>query len=195
MSENSNANGEHQTANNQSNMDDLDALRATNERLLKESRENKEKYKRALAEKEELEAKKLSESGDLAAQLEAERKRAQKYEAELKQTKSLVISQKMRDKLVKFAGDVYNPDDLITRPELKEFIKDGLDEDKLDFADDSAKKYIETLKKNAPYLWKPTNGVGANTSRPSSSSTQVSSVDIAKMEKEELKEWIKANYK
>ena len=77
MSEGSKAKVEQPSGEeNQDKILDAEKLAATNARLLKESQEYKAKYKQALAEKEEIEAKKLAESGDIQAQLEAERKKA-----------------------------------------------------------------------------------------------------------------------
>ncbi len=193
MSEGSKANGEGQIVKPDL---DLDAEKAAviNQRLLKESQEYKEKYKRALAEKEELEAKKLAESGDIQAQLEAEKKQKAAALAELNKTKKKVISQVVKDKIAKFAGDVYNLDDLLGRPELKEYLKEGLDEDNLDFADDSSKRFVEAAKKSAPYLWKAQGGIGAATGRPSVS-MHSPKPETSKMSAAELKEYIKNTFK
>lgn len=174
---------------------DAEKLAATNARLLKESQEYKEKYRAALKEKEDLEAKKIAESGDVQAQLEAEKKRAKAALDELGKTKKKVISQAVKDKISKYAGDVFSVEDLIARPKLKEFLKEGLDEDNLDFNDDSAKRYIEEVKKEAPYLWKSTGPIGAHTGRPGAGNVGSSTVDTSKMTGAQLKEYIKNNFK
>jgi len=195
MSEGSKATNEHSdaTKTNQE-IQDAERLAATNARLLKESQEYKEKYKKALAEKEEIEAKKLQESGDVQAQLEAERRKAQQALAELGKTKKKVISQAVKDKVMKFAGEVHNPDDLLARPKLKEFLKEGLDEDNLDFSDDVAKRFVEEVKKEAPYLWKTQGPIGAHTSKPGSTGTN-HNVDTSKMSAAELKAYIASTFK
>lgn len=195
MSEGSNAIGEGQDAN-KTNHENLDAEKAAviNQRLLKESQEYKEKYKRALAEKDELETKKLQESGDIAAQLEAEKRKSAAAMQELGKTKKKVISQVVKDKLTKFAGDVHNIDDLLSRPKLKDFLKDGLDEDNLDFNDEVAKRYVEEVKKEAPYIWKAQGPMGAVTSRPGSTGN-TASVDTSKMSAAELKAYIASTFK
>jgi len=195
MSEGSiNQEGEGQNQTKNTNEVDAERLAATNARLLKESQEYKEKYKKALTEKEEIEAKKLAESGDIQAQLEAERKKAAAYQAELNKTKKKVVTQAVKDKVAKYAGDVYKIDDLVNRPELKEYLKQGLDEDNLDFSDDVAKRFVEAIKKDAPYLWKQAGGIGAATGRPNAS-FGTSSVDTSKMSPSELKEYIKTTFK
>jgi len=195
MSEGSNAIGEGQNAD-KTNHEHLDAEKAAviNQRLLKESQEYKEKYKRALAEKDELETKKLQESGDIAAQLEAEKRKSAAAMQELGKTKKKVISQVVKDKLTKFAGDVHNIDDLLSRPKLKDFLKDGLDEDNLDFNDEVAKRYVEEVKKEAPYIWKAQGPMGAVTSRPGSTGN-TASVDTSKMSAAELKAYIASTFK
>jgi len=195
MSEGSTATGEVQDAS-KTNQENLDAerLAATNARLLKESQEYKEKYKMALKEKEELESKKLQESGDIAAQLEAEKRKAAAALQELGKTKKKVISQAVKDKVMRYAGEVHNPDDLLARPKLKEYLKDGLDEDNLDFSDEVAKRFVEDVKKEAPYLWKAQGPLGVNTSRPASTGNS-SSVDTSKMSAAELKAYIASTFK
>lgn len=193
MSEGSKDNHEHDASKNNQDID-AERLAATNARLLKESQEYKAKYKQALAEKEEIESKKLQESGDIAAQLDAERKKAAAAMAELTKTKKKVISQAVTEKISKYAGDVYSVSDLTGLPELKSYLKEGLDEDNLDFSDDVAKRFIESVKKDKPYFWKNTNGIGANTSRPQSGLNN-QTVDTAKMSPTELKEYMKKNFK
>lgn len=196
MSEGSQTGTENSEAGkSQENLVDAERLAATNARLLKESQEYKEKYKRALQEKEELESNKLKESGDVQAQLEAERKKAEKALAELGKTKKKVISQAVKDKVMRYAGDLHNPEDLLARPKLKEFLKEGLDEDNLDFSDDVAKRFVEEVKKEAPYLWKSMGGIGVNTTRPGNNNASASAVDTSKMSPSELKAYIASTFK
>lgn len=173
---------------------DAVALAASNARLLKESQEYKEKYKRALSEKEELESKKLAESGDKEAQLKAAEKKAREAQEALAKTTKKVISQAVKDKVQKYAGEVHSIEDLLARPSLKTYLKEGLDEDKLDFNDDVAKKFVEETKKEAPYLWKTMGGLGVNTNRASSTGT-TTTVDTSKMSGKEMREYIAANFK
>jgi hypothetical protein len=195
MSESSQTDKANAKSENQITENELDAakLKASNERLLKESMEWKAKAKALAAEKEEIEAKKLAESGDKDAQLEAERKKAKAALDALAKTNKKVVGQAVKDKISKYAGDVYNVDELLNRPKLKEFLKEGLDEEKLDFSDDVAKKYIEEVKKEAPYLWKTQGPMGVKTSRATSTGTS-STVDTSKMTGAELREYIKQNF-
>jgi hypothetical protein len=195
MSERSKAEAEQSKAiENQDTTLDAERLAATNARLLKESQEYKAKYKQALSEKEELESKKLVESGDIQAQLDAERKKAAQAMAELAKTKKKVIGHAVTEKIARYAGEVYSVDDLTNQPELKSFLKEGLDEDNLDFSDDAAKRFIEAVKKSKPYLWRSTNGIGAMTGRPQNG-LNAQTVDTSKMNAAELKEYMKQNFK
>jgi DNA repair exonuclease SbcCD ATPase subunit len=181
---------EVQNANNQQHLD-AEKLAATNARLLKESQDYKEKYRASLKEKEELEAKKAQESGDISAQLELEKKKRQQYQDELNKTKKKVVTQAVREKISKYAGDVHNLDDLLSRPALKNFLKEGLDEENLDFHDESAKAFVEEVKKDSPYLWKNMGSMGVNTSRAGSVGTSESSIkSLDKMGADEMKEYI-----
>ncbi len=184
MSERSKAETEQSKAiENQDTTLDAERLAATNARLLKESQEYKAKYKQALSEKEELESKKLVESGDIQAQLDAERKKA-----------AQAMADAVTEKIARYAGEVYSVDDLTNQPELKSFLKEGLDEDNLDFSDDAAKRFIEAVKKSKPYLWRSTNGIGAMTGRPQNG-LNAQTVDTSKMNAAELKEYMKQNFK
>lgn len=193
MSEGSNNGKPNGQTENQENLDP-EKLKATNERLLKESQEYKRKYQAALQEKEELEAKKLADSGDKDAMLAAEKKKAEKALEELRNAQKKVINHTVKEKITKYAGDVYNVEELMIRPKLKEFLKEGLDKDNLDFSDDVAKRYVEETKKEAPYLWKTAMGMGVNTHRAGSSGT-TTGVDTSKMSAAELREYISKTFK
>lgn len=192
MSEGSQNGTENSGQNNQENLDP-ERLKATNERLLKESQEYKRKYQEALREKEEAEAKKLADSGDKDAMLAAERKKAEKALEELRNAQKKVINQSVKEKVAKYAGDVYSVEDLLSRPKFKDFLKEGLDKDNLDFSDDVAKKYVEETKKEAPYLWKTAMGMGVNTHRAGSTGT-TTAVDTSKMSAQELREYISKTF-
>jgi hypothetical protein len=194
MSEGSNTNGENQTVKENQTTLDAEKLAATNARLLKESQEWKEKFKQSLKEKEDLEAQKLAETGDKDAIIVAERKAKEKALEELNKTKKKVISQALKDKVAKYAGEVYSIDDIVNRPQIKEYFREGIDEEALDFSDDVAKKFVEAVKKDAPYLWKQGGSVGANTSRPGVTNN-AGKVDTSKMTASELKEYIKNTFK
>jgi hypothetical protein len=187
MSEGSTTGKENSTSeeNHEENLDPA-KLKASNARLLAESKKYKEEARRLAAEKEERENKLLEESGNKDALLEAERKKAKKALDDLAKKNKQIISSVVKEKIAKYAGDVYNVEDLVKRPSLKEFLKEGLDEEKLDFSDDVAKKYVEEVKKEAPYLWKTQGGLGINTHRSGSTGTTVT-VDVEKMSAAELK--------
>jgi hypothetical protein len=82
----------------------------------------------------------------------------------------------------------------MNRPQLKSFLKEGLDEDNLDFNDEVAKRFIEEVKKESPYLWKVQGPIGANTGKPSNTGT-AGTVDMESMSASELKEYISKTFK
>lgn len=196
--------GENQTnpnvntdgSNNQEQENDVERLKATTARLLAESQSYKDKYKLALKEKEDLEAKKLSESGSLTDQLAHEKKMRLQAEEKLGQTTKKVVSQAVREKISKYAGDVHSLDDLMSKPKLKEYLRQGLDEDNLDFNDESAKAFVDEIKKDSPYLWRSAQPIGAHTSKPNGGlNVSSSGVDTAKMSPTELKDYMKLKFK
>jgi hypothetical protein len=175
---------------------DVERLQATNKRLLDESMSYKEKYKLALKEKEDLEASKIAESGDIAQQLELEKKKAKSAMDELGRTKKKVVSQAVRDAISKYAGDVYSIDDLMSKPKLKEYLKQGLNEDSLEFNDESAKAFVDEIKKDSPYLWRGQGPIGARTSKPSGGmDISGNHVDVSKMTPTEMKEYMLSKFK
>jgi hypothetical protein len=180
---------------NQEQETDLERLKATNKRLLEESMSYKDKYKKALAEKEELESKKLNESGSLSDQLAHEKRLRQQAEEKLGQTTKKVVSQAVKEKILKYAGDVYSLEDLMSKPKLKEYLKQGLDEENLDFNDESAKAFVDDIKKESPYLWRSSQPVAALTSKPGGINASSSNVDTAKMTPQELKEYLLTKFK
>jgi hypothetical protein len=175
---------------------DVERLKATNKRLLEESQAYKEKYKSALKEKEDLESQKIAESGDIAQQLELEKKRSQKAMEELGKTKKKVVSQAVKDKISKYAGDVHSLDLLMRDPKLKEYLKQGLDEDNLEFNDESAKAFIDDVKKESPFLWRNSQPIGAFTQKPNGSvNVATTSADTAKMTATEIKQYMLEKFK
>jgi len=174
--------------------EELDPVRlaATNKRLLEESVQWKEKYKSLAHQQEELERKRLEESGTLEERLKAETKRAAELQAALDRTTKQVVTQKVKEKVLRFAGDVHNPDDLIANPKLKEYLAKGLDEENLDFNDEVAKQYVEDLKKEKPYFWKQSGPIGANTGKPAAN---IPSSKPVELKKDDLKSFIINNFK
>ena len=189
-----NANAEG--SNNQEQENDVERLKATTQRLLQESQSYKEKYKLALKEKEELETKKLNESGSLTDQLAHEKKMRLQAEEKLGQTTKKVVSQAVKEKILKYAGDVYSLDDLMSKPKLKEYLRQGLDEENLDFNDESAKAFVDEIKRDSPYLWRSAQPIGAHTSKPSGGlNLTSSSVDINAMTPDELRAHMRTKFK
>lgn len=165
-------------------------LQATNKRLLEESVQWKEKYKSLAQEREELERKKIEESGSLEEKLKLQTQRANELEDRLKSTTKQVVTQKVKEKVLRYAGDVHNPDDLIMNPKLKDYLKQGLDEENLDFNDEVAKQYVEDLRKEKPYFWKAQGPIGAKTDKPGANNLNEKPQSIS-----DLKSFIINNFK
>jgi hypothetical protein len=182
--------------NNPEPENDLERLKATNKRLLEESQTNKEKYKTVLAEKEAIEQERVTKTGTLQEQLDLERKQKLKFQEELGKTKKFVISQKVKEKISQYAGDVYSLDDLMSKPELKTYLQQGLDEENLDFNDESAKAFVDEVKTKSPYLWRSQGPIGAHTAKPNGSvNVSNGQVDVSKMTASEMKEYMMKTFK
>lgn len=178
-------------------VDDVEKLKATNARLLRESQEYKTKYQAALQEKENVEAERIKVSGTMEEKLKLAEKQNQELLAKLNGTTKIVINQEVKNKVLRFAGDVHSEEDLLSSPKLKEYLEKGFDKDKLEFQDDFAKQFVEEVRKEKPYLWKSSGPIGAHTGKPGATTSSLNGggVDFSKMTAAEEKEWILKNLK
>lgn len=166
---------------------ELEKLKATNERLLEESKKYKEKYRQVEAEFEKINVETVSKEKDVNKILEAERKKAEKIVNENKKLRAETLNSRLRSSISKFADDVIDLDDLLNQPKFSDILKRGIDADELTVDDDVMKEYVETVLKAKPHLRKQPEATAMLTKKPGFSSASSKSLDqMTTKEMEEL---------
>lgn len=180
--------GEGQSVNVAEVMKRLEQLEGSYNRVLEESKTHKSKAQEYKSKLEEIEKKGIEASGDVAKQLEFERKSREEKEKENKKLKSSILSQKVRDKVLKYAKDLHDPDDFLNKPKFAHILKAGIDEDSLEVSDDAAKDYANKVLEAYPYLKKNLQQPGVDTTKPN---VQKVGKDLSKLSSKEIAELIK----
>lgn len=162
------------------------ALQASNERLLKESKDYKEKYKSTATEVSKKEEQIALEKGDLQKLLEMERKKREEAAQENKAMREKILNQEIIRTVGKFATDVVDLEDLLNQPKFEHILKEGIDSENLVVKEEKAKAYVEEVIKAKPYLKKTASQPGVITKKPGNSATGPTSKPIAQMSREEL---------
>jgi len=156
----------------------LAALKATNERVLKEAKEAKAQ-KRTL--QEQLEKIQLGEDGERQPepkpsaskdkQLDFYKKQAESYKAQLEATRKTTLKAQIKAQVARFAPDAVDLDDLLNQPKFSHLLEGGVDEESLSLSEDAAKAYVAEVYKAKPWMKKAGNQVGV-VNKPSRSGAQ-----------------------
>lgn len=166
---------------------EIKRLKATNERLLEESKKHKEKYQQVSAEFEKINEETVGKEKDINKILEAERKKNERVANENKKLKAETLNSRIRSAISKFADDVIDLDDLLNQPKFGDILKKGIDVDELSVDEDVMKEYVETVLKAKPHLRKQPEATAMLTKKPGFSSTSSKSLDqMTTKEMEEL---------
>lgn len=166
---------------------EIKKLKATNERLLEESRKNKEKYQQVAAEFEKISEETVGKEKDINKILEAERKKAERIANENKKLKAETLNSRIRSSISKFADDVIDLDDLLNQPKFGDILKRGIDVEELSVDEDVMKEYVETVLKAKPHLRKQPEATAMLTKKPGFSVSSSKSLDqMTTKEMEEL---------
>ena len=166
---------------------EIKRLKATNDRLLEESKKHKEKYQQVAAEFEKINEETVGKEKDINKILEAERKKAERIANENKKLKAETLNSRIRSSISKFADDVIDLDDLLNQPKFGDILKKGIDVDELSVDDDVMKEYVETVLKAKPHLRKQPEATTMLTKKPGFSASNNKSLDqMTTKEMEEL---------
>lgn len=161
--------------------------KATNDRLLEESRKNRERAKLADLELQKLSEESNGKEKDISKILEAERKKIDKFASENKKLKAETLNSKIRASISKYAEDVIDLDDLLNQPKFGDILKKGIDVDELTVDDDVMKEYVDTVLKAKPHLRKQPEATTMLTRKPGFSTNTNKSLDqMTTKEMEEL---------
>lgn len=164
--EGSQTKGEGQSVDVSEVMKRLEELEGSYKRVLEESKSHKSKAQELKAQLEAEQKRKVEESGDVSKQLEFERKTREEREKENKKLKSSILSNKIKEKVAKYAKDVHDLDDFLNKPSFSHILKAGIDEDRLEVDDNAAKDYANKVLEAYPWLKKNTSQPGVDTTKP-----------------------------
>lgn len=164
----------------------LAALKASNERLLKESKDYKEKYKSTSSEVSKKEEEIALQKGDLQKLLDMERKKVGDVQNENKTMREKILTQEIVRTVGKFAADVVDLEDLLNQPKFEHILKEGIDADNLVVNEEKAKAYVDEVIKAKPYLRKQASQPGVITKKPGTSTSGSTAKTIAQMSRDEL---------
>jgi hypothetical protein len=172
----------------------LEALKATNARLLDESRQAKEKYKNANSLIEQTERERLEKEGNFQGLLEQERKRAEKLEIENKGVKQKVLKSNIQATLAKYAGEVHNLDDIFNQPSFSHILNKGINAEELTLSEDVAKEYLNAIFIEKPYLKKATQNTSVITNKPSYQANDGQMKPLNEMKVDEIEMLLKTKF-
>jgi len=161
-------------------------LKATNERLLEESKKNKEKYRTVESELERISEESTGKEKDVNKILSEKEKKLEKIANENKKLKAETLNSRIRASVSRFAEDVVDIDDLLNQPKFSDILKRGIDVDELSVDDDVIKEYVETVLKAKPHFRKQAEATTMMTKKPGFSTSNNKSVE--QMTAKELEE-------
>lgn len=144
----------------------LEALEASNKRLLSESKDFKTKYQKAKEELEAREERTALDKGDLSKLLDTERKRKTELSQELEGMRGKVLEQAIRSTISKHAKDVHDVGDLLNQPDFMHILKEGIDSENLTVDEAKAKEFVKAVTEAKPWLKKAASQLGAVTTKP-----------------------------
>lgn len=159
----------------------LEKLESTNQRLLSESVEWKEKYKSIRDEKALKEKEELVESKNWEELLTREKDERLKLEEKFLSTKKQTLRHKLESKAREYASDAHNIN-AVLKMLPSELIK--LDEDELTV--DGVKEAVEVIRQSDPYLFKTTSAPTMETKRPNSMSKEKTIDEMTREERHQL---------
>lgn len=168
----------------------LKELESSNDRLVKESKDWKAKYQTVAQEKEETERKKAEESGDLAKQLEIERKEKEKLANDNKSIRGKTLKANIRSEVSKLAKDVHDLDDFLNQPQFAKLLEEGIDTENLTVSRDAAKNYVNAVLAAKPYMKKIVEQAHVDANKPNGKGAN-NGKDYSKMTSKQIMEDIK----
>lgn len=157
-------------------MQELNEVRATNERLLNESKEWKSKYQSSAKERENIEKAKLEKEGNFQELLEKEKSERLNLEKKLKDRESSLLKTQARALLAEYAKDAHDIGDLLRLDEVSSI---QYDEENLSVVKESVKDFVSSIREKKPWMFGekniPSSTDGAPSSNVNKSFTQMTS--------------------
>lgn len=146
--------GESTGASIQELQEKMAALQASNERLLKESKDWKAKYQSIGSEAEERERAEAEKAKNHQKLVEIERKRVAELQAKLKARDESTLQANLKAAVLKAAPDVIDVEDVMNQPKYLPLLQSGVDMDSLTVTEEAVKSFVSTLSKDKPHLFK-----------------------------------------
>ena len=147
-------------------MKKVEALEASNKRLLEESKGYKEKYRKTAEEVSETEKKIALEKGDLQKLLELTRNELNEKKSEIESMREKVIGQEIQKTVSQFASDAINLEDVLAQSAYVPILKEAVDKEALAVSPEKAKQFVDEVRKAKPYLFKSASQPGVVTKKP-----------------------------
>lgn len=168
----------------------LEQLESSYSRVLEESKSHKAKAQEYKAKLDETEKKSVEASGDIAKQLEYERKQREEAEGKIKSLSNKTLDQNIRSTVGKFARDVHDLDDLLNQPQFSHILKSGIDKEKLSVDENAAKDFVNKVLEAKPWLKKNMHQPGVDSTKPKGDS--IKTPELGDIKKGEHKEHMKS---
>lgn len=170
-------------------MKELESLKASNERLLSESKDWKAKYQGISGKISEVEKSKLEKEGNFQQLLEQERKEKSDLTAKLKDREKSYLKAQARSLLAELAKDAHDVGDLLKLDEVSTI---EYDEENLTVLKDSVQKFVSGIREKKPWMFGekkiPSQADGKpSTSTPAKSYAQMTSAEKSAAMKESFK--------
>ena len=145
--------GENQVSLEQFNelRETVTRLSSTNERLLTESKTNKDKYNKLKGEVDEKENQTLTQKGDMEALLKKANSRSIELESSLANTQKLAVMKDLKFEVSKHAGDAHSVDAIVNAIDM-----DNLEYDQEGLTFKNVASEIDRIKKKDAWMFKST---------------------------------------
>lgn len=150
----------------------LEELQGSYERAVKESKSYKEKLNEEKSRAAKAEEEKIKASGDLAQQLEYERKQREEVERKAKTIASQTLQQKLREAAKRFAPDAHDIEDLLNQPKHKAILQAGIDAENLTVDENAVKNYVNAVLSEKPWLKKNLEQASVDSKKPNANGSQ-----------------------
>jgi hypothetical protein len=124
-------------------------LSSTNERLLRVSKEEKEKRQGLESSVVEKEKEKLVSQGKLKELIQLEKEEHEATKGRFQSMKSKLMKERLRNEISMYAKDTHSVDDILNQDTFYKFIE--ADEENMTFA--NVKDGVEAVRKSNPYLF------------------------------------------
>jgi hypothetical protein len=162
---------------------ELAALKATNARLLEESKGAKEAKRKIEAELSKQQEEIATKNNDLAKLLEMRTSEVNEYKTKAMKLEEAILTQRAQSVVAEFAKDAISLEDILNQPVILSSLKDAIDRETLTVDEDRVKQSVESLKKAKAHLFKVSSQPGVVTRKPGTQSApQMKALEDMKVE-------------